>query len=174
MSDEVSNRFAAALAIHDNGRISFGAAGAAALSPHFFAVGRLISQKMRKPEARAVIGTLTSVWDFGNRLQMRAVGDRFVLRFTRREDRLHVLNDRPWFYGRAMFVVAEYDGLSDAALVPITMFPVWVVVLGLPPSLMTPEAVELLGTTLGRVDHLDRLGITSDRRAKVKVIHRFV
>ena len=172
MSDEVSTQFAAALAIHDHGRISFGAAGAAAISPHFFAVGRLLSQKKKKPEPKAVIGTLTSVWDFGNRLQMRAVGDRFVLRFTRREDRLHVLSDGPWFYGRALFAVAEYDGLSDVASVPILTFPVWVEVLGLPPALMTPEAVELLGATLGHVNNLDRLGINTGRRAKVKVIHR--
>ena len=98
---------------------------------------------------------------------MRAVGERFVLRFTRREDRDHVLNDGPWFYGRDLFAVAVYDGLSDVASVPIKSFPMWVEILGLPPTLMTLEAVELLGATLGRVDHPDRLGINSGRQAKV-------
>ena len=103
---------------------------------------------------------------------MQSVWDRCVLRFTRREDRLHVLKDGSWFYGRALFVVTEYDGLFDAASVPILTFPVWVEVIGLPPALMTTEVVKLLGATLGHVYNLDWLGITTSRRAKVKVTHR--
>ena len=48
----------------------------------------------------------------------------------------------------------------------------WVEILRLPLALLTVEDVEQLGTTLGTVDHLDRLGMTYGKRAKVKVIYR--
>ncbi|KAL6219357.1 hypothetical protein ACLB2K_007116 [Fragaria x ananassa] len=46
----------------------------------------------------------------------------------------------------------KYDGLHDVASVPIDSFPVWVEMLGLPPRLMTNEAAEKVGVTLGHVD----------------------
>ena len=59
MSEEVSARFAAALAIREKSRVVFdGAAGDAAISRQPYAVGRLLS---RKAAPKAVIGTLVSV-----------------------------------------------------------------------------------------------------------------
>lgn len=47
--------------------LSYRAAGAVVVSSHSFAVRCLISAiKRRKPEVRAIIGTLTSVWDLYN------------------------------------------------------------------------------------------------------------
>ncbi|KAL6146060.1 hypothetical protein ACLB2K_056743 [Fragaria x ananassa] len=108
----------------------------------FFVVGRLLTLKSKIPYLKAIIGTLTSVWDLHNRLQMRARADRFILCFTRADDRKNILTDGPWFYGRSLFILAEYVGLEDMASVPIDLFPVWVEVRGLPDVLMTDEAVE--------------------------------
>ncbi|KAL6215001.1 hypothetical protein ACLB2K_014433 [Fragaria x ananassa] len=44
---------------------------------------------------------------------MRATEDKFVLRFTRADDRKQILSGGPWFYGQSQFVLAEYDGLQD-------------------------------------------------------------
>lgn len=81
--------------------------------------------KRRKPEPRSVMGTPTSVWDSGNRLQMRSQGVRFVLKFSRQADRDHVVEGGPWFFGCALFVAVAYDGLCDVGSVPIDAFPVW-------------------------------------------------
>ena len=70
MSEEVSARFAAALAIREKGKVVFdGALGDAAISRQPYAVGRLLS---KKPAPKAVIRTLVSVWGLKNRVQMRA------------------------------------------------------------------------------------------------------
>ncbi|KAL6219358.1 hypothetical protein ACLB2K_007117 [Fragaria x ananassa] len=86
MSDKVSQCFAATLAIRDGGQPTFGASKAAAAPSYHFDVGSLLSLGRRTPESSVVIGTLTSVWDLQNRLQMRVYGDRYILRFTKAED----------------------------------------------------------------------------------------
>ncbi len=73
---------------------------------------------------------------------MRAREDKFVLRFTRADDRKQILSGGLWFYGQSQFVLAEYDGLQDVASISIKSFLVWVDIKGLPDALMTEEAVE--------------------------------
>ena len=172
MSDEVAQRFSSVLALRDGGRLSSGAVRAAPAPTQFFAVGRLLTFKRKVPDPKAVIGTLSSVWDLQNRMQMRAREDRFVLRFTRADDRKHLLTGGPWFYGRSQFVLAEYDGLQDVASVPIESFPVWVDIKGLPDALWTEEAVEKVGLSLGFVEHLDKLGLKRGSRIRVRILHK--
>ncbi|KAL6142349.1 hypothetical protein ACLB2K_060631 [Fragaria x ananassa] len=124
MSDEVSQHFRSALAIHDGDSLSFSVMRSSLAPQQFFVVGRLLTLKCKIPDPKAVIGTLTSVWDLHNRLQMRARADRFVLHFTRADDRKIILTGGPWFYERSLFVLAEYDGLEDVTSVPIDSFPV--------------------------------------------------
>ncbi|KAL6223451.1 hypothetical protein ACLB2K_006838 [Fragaria x ananassa] len=159
MSDKVSLCFAATLAISDSAQPNFGASQAAVALSYHFDVGRLLSLRRRTPESSVVIGTLTSVWDLQDRLQMRAYGDHYILRFTKAEDERYLLGGGLWFYGQSLFVMVEYNGLHDDTLVLIDSFLVWVEMLGLPPRLMTNEAVEKVGVTLGHVDQVDTLGI---------------
>ncbi|KAL6129863.1 hypothetical protein ACLB2K_068245 [Fragaria x ananassa] len=105
-------------------------------------------------------------------MQMRAREDRFVLRFTRADDRKHLLTGGPWVYGRSQFVLAEYDGLQDVASVPIESFPVWVDIKGLLDALWTEEAVEKVGLSLGFVEHLDKLSLTRGSRIRVQILHK--
>ncbi|KAL6138075.1 hypothetical protein ACLB2K_063361 [Fragaria x ananassa] len=172
MSDEVAQRFSSVLALRDGGRLSSGVVHAAPAPTQFFAVGRLLTFKRKVPDPKAVIGTLSSIWDLHNRMQMRARKDRFVLRFTRADDRKHLLTGGPWFYGRSQFVLAEYDGLQDVASVPIESFPVWVDIKGLPDALWTEEAVEKVGLSLGFVEHLDKLGLKRGSRIRVRILHK--
>ncbi|KAL6138959.1 hypothetical protein ACLB2K_064237 [Fragaria x ananassa] len=133
MSDEVSQRFTSALAIHDGDSPSFG-----------------VMRSSPAPQQLFV---------------MKARADRFVLRFTRANDRENILTGGPWFYGRSMFVLAECDGLEDVTSVPIDSFPVWVEIKGLPDALMTDEAVEKVGWTLGQVEHVDKMNNRRGTRA---------
>ncbi|KAL6180539.1 hypothetical protein ACLB2K_047201 [Fragaria x ananassa] len=133
MVDEVS-RLAAALTISENGKVSFGAAGAAAYAGHSYAVGRLLSPK-KKVEPRAFMATMGSPWGLRKRLTVLPQGDRYVLRFREEADRKDLLESGPWFYGKTVFALAVYDGRSDAISVPITSVPVWVEVFGLPMDL---------------------------------------
>ncbi|KAL6225855.1 hypothetical protein ACLB2K_004704 [Fragaria x ananassa] len=136
----------------------------------FFVVGRLLTLKRKIPDPKAVIGTLTSGWDLHNRLQMRAREDCFVLHFTKANDRKNILTGGPWFYGRSLFFLAEYDGLEDVSFVPIVSFPIWVEIKGLLDALMTDEAVEKVGRTLRQVEHVDKMNIRRGTRARVRIL----
>ncbi|KAL6204635.1 hypothetical protein ACLB2K_021902 [Fragaria x ananassa] len=92
MSDEVSSRFAATLVIYEGGSSSGVVARPSAASVPCFAVGRLLSLKRRLPKPKAVIGTLTAIWDYQNRLQMRLLGDHYLLKFSRADECRHVLH----------------------------------------------------------------------------------
>ncbi|KAL6146463.1 hypothetical protein ACLB2K_057142 [Fragaria x ananassa] len=74
MVDEVS-RLTAALAISEKGKVSFGAAGAAAYSGHAYAVGRLLSSK-KKVVPKSFMATMAAMWGKKNRLQIGQEGDR--------------------------------------------------------------------------------------------------
>ncbi|KAL6197202.1 hypothetical protein ACLB2K_032814 [Fragaria x ananassa] len=91
MSDEVSQRFTSALAIHDDDSPSFGVMRSFPAPQQFFVVGRLLTLKSKIPDLKAVIGTLTFLWDLHNRLQMRAMADYFVLRFIGADDWKNIL-----------------------------------------------------------------------------------
>ncbi|KAL6209934.1 hypothetical protein ACLB2K_020873 [Fragaria x ananassa] len=83
MVDEVS-RLAMTLAISESGRVSFGAAGAAAFSSHSYAVGRLISSK-KKIVPKLSWQQWPHFWDLKGKLQIRAQGERYVMRFDDRK-----------------------------------------------------------------------------------------
>ncbi|KAL6202634.1 hypothetical protein ACLB2K_026340 [Fragaria x ananassa] len=93
MSDEVSQRFASSLAIHDGGQPS--PVRSTVAPQYFFVAGQLFTLKRKIPEPRVEIGTLTSIWDLHNRLQMRAQADRFILRFNRENERKNLIERGP-------------------------------------------------------------------------------
>ncbi|KAL6180517.1 hypothetical protein ACLB2K_047179 [Fragaria x ananassa] len=84
---------------------------------------------------------MASLWDFKGELYIRAQGERHVLRFVDAGSRKHIVEGGSWFYGKPMFALAPYDDRRDVATVLIQSFLVWVEVFGLPPDLMTKEAV---------------------------------
>ena len=79
-----------------------------------------------------------------------------------------------WFFGRPLFITADYDGRKSTSVV-IDSFQVWVDVFGLPPKLRKEEAVEMVGESIGQVGHLARLGIRRRGkrvRARIRFAHR--
>ncbi|KAL6217756.1 hypothetical protein ACLB2K_010973 [Fragaria x ananassa] len=162
---------AAALAISENGKVSFEAAGAAAFAGHSYAVGRLLLPK-KKVEPRAFMATMGSLWGLRNHLTILPQGDRYVLRFQEEADRKELLKSGPYFYGKTVFALAEYDGRSDAVLVPITSVPVWVEVSGLPMDLWTKKALYMVGSMLGKVIHHDNQCLIHGKKARVRIEHQ--
>ncbi|XP_050363270.1 uncharacterized protein LOC126782139 [Argentina anserina] len=171
MLDGISSQFAATLAIKEKGKVVFaGAAGDTAISRQPFVVGHLVG--MKKPSLpKAVIRALTLVWGYKNRLHMRAQGDRYILKFTC-EERDYVISEGPWFYNKALFIMAKYDGLTNPVIFPILGFPFIVDIMGLPPALMTAGAVTLVGETLGELEEIKENEIKRGARARVWVFHR--
>ena len=82
MVDAVSARLAASLAISENGKRSFGPQSATAVSNNFFGVGRLLAFNGKPAKPKVVMGTLTKLWDLGNRLSMRHQNGRYLLQFS--------------------------------------------------------------------------------------------
>lgn len=105
MSDEISQQFASSLAIHDGDQPS--PVRSTTAPQYFFVAGQLFTLKRKIPEPRVEIGTLTSVWDLHNRLQMRAQAARFILRFNRENERKNLIEGGPWFYERSLFIFAD-------------------------------------------------------------------
>ena len=68
--------------------------------------------------------------------------------------------------------MAEYDGRSDAVLVPITSVPVWVEVFGLPMDLWTKKALYMVGSMLGKVIHHDNQCLIHGKKARVRIEHQ--
>ncbi|KAL6217286.1 hypothetical protein ACLB2K_010503 [Fragaria x ananassa] len=107
-----------------------------------------------------------------NRLTIRPQGERYILRFTEAADRKEMMESGPWFFGKTVFALAEYDGRSDAAAVPIVSVLVWVEVFGLPPDLMTKQALYMVGSTLGRIITHDNPRLLNGSKAKVRIDHQ--
>ncbi|KAL6142149.1 hypothetical protein ACLB2K_060432 [Fragaria x ananassa] len=85
--------------------------------------------------------------------------------FSREADCLKLLTGGPWFYGRSMFSLTTYERKEDPATVSIRGFPTWVEILGIPLRLMTEEAGEKIGSTLGDMINLDKNNIRQVFRA---------
>ncbi|KAL6213260.1 hypothetical protein ACLB2K_012707 [Fragaria x ananassa] len=169
MVDEVS-RLAMTLAISESGRVSFGAAGAAAFSSHSYAVGRLMSSK-KKIVPKLSWQQWPHFWDLKGKLQIRAQGERYVMRFDDAKSRKYIVEGGPWFYGKTMFSLALYDVKKNATLVPIRSISVWVEVFCLLPNLMTKEALCMVGATLGWIINHDNPNLLSGARARVRMEH---
>ncbi|KAL6206534.1 hypothetical protein ACLB2K_023782 [Fragaria x ananassa] len=118
------------------------------------------------------MATMGSIWGLQNRPTIRPQGERCILRFTEEVDRKDMIERGSWFYGKTVFVLAEYDGRSDAAAVPIVSIPVWVEFFGLPPNLMTKNALYMVGSTLGRIITHDNPRLLNGSRAKVRIDHQ--
>ena len=104
---------------------------------------------------------------------MRHLSGRFLLQFFVEEERRRILEGGPWFFGKATFAVAEYDGLQDIAEVPIATFPVTVEIFGLPPKLLTEEAIAFIGATLGSEGKVSKASL-NEGRARVRVQHQIL
>ncbi|KAL6141362.1 hypothetical protein ACLB2K_059651 [Fragaria x ananassa] len=102
MSNEVSKQFVAALAIREDSPTLSGVSPRpfAVWAPSF-AIGRLLSLKKRIPDPKAVIGTLTSVCELHNCLQVNRWGILFLLKFSRSEECRHLIQGGPWFRVKA-------------------------------------------------------------------------
>ncbi|KAL6214010.1 hypothetical protein ACLB2K_013448 [Fragaria x ananassa] len=91
------------------------------------------------------MATMAMLWELKGKLQIRSQGERYVLRFNDVESRKHIVEGGSWFYGKTMFALALYDGRKNVTLVLIKTISVWVEVFGLPPDLMTKEALYMVG-----------------------------
>lgn len=104
--------------------------------------------------------TIAKIWSFRNRLSINEHGSaRFIFKFSRLLEHDHTVKGGPWFFGKAMVVLASYDGFGDPTKVELTAFPVWVNIIGLPPALVTSEAALLVDETRGSVLQVDKVGI---------------
>lgn len=125
MVDKVSACLVASLAISENGKVRFGVGGSAALSQHHYAVGCVLASR-KSVDPKAFMGTITKIWGFQNRLSINEHGSgRFIFKFSRLLERDQIVKGGPWFFGKAMVVLASYDGLGDPTKVELTSFPVW-------------------------------------------------
>lgn len=80
----------------------------------------------------------------------------FVFQFDAKEDYNHVINDRPWFWGRAgLFVTPWFPGF-DANSMMVYKMPVWVRLHNLPLHFWHHLVLESIKTSLGRFLKLDR------------------
>ncbi|KAL6140824.1 hypothetical protein ACLB2K_059117 [Fragaria x ananassa] len=170
MIDEVS-KLMAALAISEKGKVSFEAARAAAYLGHAYAVGRLLSSK-NKVVSKSFMATMAAMWGKKNQLQIGQEGDQYVLRFSEMEERDQIVRGGPWFYGKSMFSLANYNGRTTTDAVPITTIPVWVEIFGLPPDLKTKEALFMVGATLWTIIQPDLSNLKSGARARIRIEHR--
>ncbi|KAL6218329.1 hypothetical protein ACLB2K_011543 [Fragaria x ananassa] len=160
--------------------ISFGLVGSSAISGQSFVVGRLLNQKQL--DTKGFMATMTFVWDL-RYLSIRPVGDRFLLTFSREADCGFMLyvpsrslrwqrrsdqgrHSRRLTVDPPSIMILVISNLLSLTLSISCDFPTWVEILGLPPRLMTEEAVEKIGSNLGDVIHPDKNNIRLGLKAR--------
>ncbi|KAL6213798.1 hypothetical protein ACLB2K_013238 [Fragaria x ananassa] len=189
--EAVSSRMATtALTFKENGHISFGLVGSSAISGQSFVVVRLLNQKQL--DTKGFMATMTFVWDL-RYLSIRPVGDRFLLAFSREADygfmdalcslslltmakkiqpRYPEMNKGLLYMFNESWLQVIVRKRDQSQTLSISCdFPTWVEILGLPPRLMTEEAVEKIGSNLGDVIHPDKNNIRLGLKARVCLFH---
>ncbi|KAL6137667.1 hypothetical protein ACLB2K_062956 [Fragaria x ananassa] len=163
------SRLTVALAISEKGKVSFGASGATVYSSHAYDVGRLLSSK--KKVLKSFMATMAAMWGKKNRVQIAQEGDQYVLCFSEKEERDQIVTGGPWFYGKSMCALTNYNGRTTVNVVPITTIPVLVEIFSFPPDLKTKEALFMVGATLGTIVQHDLPNLKTGDMARIWIEH---
>ncbi|CAM0944764.1 unnamed protein product [Alopecurus aequalis] len=93
---------------------------------------------------------MRQIWQLRGGMEEKELDDnKFLIRFERKGDFDHVIKGGPWLYQDFPFLVAEYDGKSSIADVPLNSMTIWVKIMELPLGMMTEEWARKMGNQLG-------------------------
>jgi hypothetical protein len=89
------------------------------------------------------------------------------------EEKVRVLEGRPWSFEKSLFVVEEFDGLSTPSEISFDKVAFWVRILNLPLVCMNMEIGKQIGAAIGEVEMIDTdeegVGWGEFLRARIKL-----
>ncbi|XVF88864.1 hypothetical protein PTKIN_Ptkin19aG0084800 [Pterospermum kingtungense] len=123
-------------------------------------VGKLI---LRKPYSiEAMRWAFIKAWQVSQNLEVQEIGDRiFLFRFQSQFERAKVFLRQPWFFNKALLVMADFNGLEQLEDHQSERCPFWVQLHGVPVGLRIKKVGWLLGNQLGDVIEVDSKGNNS-------------
>jgi hypothetical protein len=117
-------------------------------------VGKLLVERIVGKES--IRSAMINGWKPMGYLSFKVLGDNlFLIEFKYEEDKLRVLEGRPWFFEDNLFSVAEFDGLSPANELLFDEETFWIRMFELPLACMGREMGYKLGSTVGVVEEVD-------------------
>ena len=88
-------------------------------------VGKLIANHMVSKET--IRTTLIRGWKPSGTPNFKVLGDNmFLVDFSNKEDKINVLEGRPWVFACNLFVVEDYDGITKPSEYPFDKAAFWV------------------------------------------------
>ncbi|KAM0890371.1 hypothetical protein ACQ4PT_027080 [Festuca glaucescens] len=116
----------------------------------WLAVARLNTRKTFSSEA--LFETLRYVWGLAVDPELREVDDNlFTFKFFCLGDWNKVMNQGPWLFRKLHVMIAEYDGVTDPAMVPLNRVAVWAQIHSLPELYRDQLVVDQLARRIGQV-----------------------
>jgi hypothetical protein len=117
-------------------------------------VGKLLVERIVGKES--IRSAMVKGWKPTGSVSFKVLGDNlFLIEFKYEEDKLRVLEGRPWFFEDNLFSVAEFDGLSPGNELSFDEETFWIRMFELPLACMGREMGYKLGSTVGVVEEVD-------------------
>ncbi|KAM0845276.1 hypothetical protein ACQ4PT_056479 [Festuca glaucescens] len=120
----------------------------------WLAVARLNTRKTFSSEA--LFETLRYVWGLAMDPELREVDDNlFTFKFFCLGDWNKVMNQGPWLFRKLDVMIAEYDRMSDLAMVLLNRVAVWAQIHSLPELYRDQSVVDQLVRRIGQVKSVE-------------------
>jgi hypothetical protein len=125
-----------------------------AIKGKYCLVGKLLVERIVGKES--IRYAMVRGWKPSGSLSFKVLGDNlFIIEFEYEEDKLRVLESRPWFFEDNLFSVADFDGLSPANELSFEEETFWIRMFKLPLACMGRDMGYKLGSTVGVVEEVD-------------------
>jgi hypothetical protein len=117
-------------------------------------VGKLVADHLVSKEA--ILTSLLRGWKPSKTPTFTVLGDNlFLVEFTDENDKISVLEGRPWVFEGNLFAVEDYDGLTTPSDISFDKAAFWVRMIGLPLACMNLTVGHQIGSSMGKVEEVD-------------------
>lgn len=117
-------------------------------------VGKLVSDRMVSKET--IKTTLICWWRLKGTFTFKILGSNlFLIEFESAQDKIRVLEGRPWVFEGNLFMIEDFDGHSSPSEFTFEKASFWVRMLNLPLACMGREVGIKLGGSLRQVEEVD-------------------
>ncbi|XP_059454891.1 uncharacterized protein LOC132185085 [Corylus avellana] len=120
-------------------------------------VGKLMSERVVSKES--IKTTLKRWWRLTGTMSFKVIGGNlFLIEFEKANDKMRVLEGRPWVFEGNLFLVEDFDGRSSPTDIRFDKAAFWVRMMKLPLACMSREVGLKLGSSVGTVEEVDTDG----------------
>ena len=134
-------------------------------------VGKLVSERMISKEI--IKNTLMRLWRFKRNFTFKVLAENlFLIEFEVANDKIRVLEGRPWDFEGNLFLVEDFDGRTSPLEFTFDKASFWVQMMNLPLACMSREVGFKLGASVRKVEEVgtEKDGIGWGEYLRVKIL----